>query len=77
MSSCNITGCSGTYEDREITHTERHQGEIVVVDHVPAQACDICGDKVLSLSTVRALETLLQNSRPTGAAALYDYQGQC
>lgn len=47
----------------------------MVIDHVPAQVCNICGDVLLSLSTVRSLEELLdKHAQPVRTAAVYDYE---
>ena len=71
---CSITGCPGNYELRKITHTVRHKGQVVVIDHVPAEMCSICGDMLLRSDTVRHIETLLADvSRPTTTVPLYEY----
>ena len=56
MKNCSIEGCTGSYERREVTHTVRHQGEIVVIDHVPAEVCSVCGDVLFDAATVRGIE---------------------
>jgi YgiT-type zinc finger domain-containing protein len=71
---CTIEGCPGQYEERRITHTVRHQGELIVIDHVPAEVCSVCGDVLLSPQTIRHIEKLLDSRRkPTGTVALYEY----
>lgn len=71
---CSIQGCPGEYEDREITHTVRHHGQIVVIDHVPAEVCQVCGDVLLTPDTVRHIESLLQNQpEPVQTVPLYKY----
>lgn len=71
---CAIQGCSGSYEARSITHTVRHRGDIVVIDHVPAEVCGVCGDVLLSPDTVRHLETILEGrSAPDKTAPLYEF----
>jgi len=72
--NCNLDGCPGLYENREITHTVRHRGEIVVIDHVPALVCTVCGDVLLRPDTVRHLEALLrERAEPTRSVPLYEY----
>jgi YgiT-type zinc finger domain-containing protein len=72
--NCSIQGCSGEYEIKEITHTVRHQGRIVVIDHVPAEVCSICGDVLLKPQTVRHIEALLRDSTaPARTVPLYEY----
>lgn len=71
---CSIQGCPGEYEERDVTHTVRHQGEVIVIDHVPAEVCSICGDVLLRPETVRRIETLLREKRePAARVPLYEY----
>jgi len=71
---CSIEGCSGKYEVRKIVHTVRHQGRVIVIDHVPAEVCSVCGDVLLKPEAVRHIETLLQNTnRSVGTVPLYEY----
>lgn len=58
---CTIQGCPGEYEARTVVHTVRHHGEVVVIDHVPAEVCAVCGDVLLTPETVRRIESLLRN----------------
>lgn len=71
---CSIEGCPGEYESRTIAHTVRHRGKIVVIDHVPAEICSICGDVLLTPETVRHIESLLGSpARPNKTAPVYEY----
>ena len=71
---CSIRNCLGECEEREITHTVRHQGQVVVIDHVPAEICSVCGDVVLTPDTVRHIEQLLRTAeRPAREVPLYEY----
>jgi YgiT-type zinc finger domain-containing protein len=71
---CSNRGCPGEYENREIVHTVRHQGRVMVIDRVPADVCSVCGDVLLKLETVRRIETLLQSTtHPTKVVPLYEY----
>jgi YgiT-type zinc finger domain-containing protein len=72
---CSIVGCPGEYEEREIEQTV-HQGErIIVVDHVPAEVCSICGDILLAPETVERLEALRQATEPPAALVpLYHFR---
>ncbi len=47
--NCTIEGCPGEYEYREIIHTVRHEGQLRVIDHVPAEVRRVCGDVLLAL----------------------------
>ena len=71
---CSIEGCSGEYEQRKIVHTVRHEGQVVVIDHVPAEVCSVCGDVLLRPETIRRIEELLQTEvRPACKVPLYEY----
>ncbi|MBI3972421.1 MAG: type II toxin-antitoxin system MqsA family antitoxin [Chloroflexi bacterium] len=71
---CTVEDCSGTYEEQLITHTVRYRGQIVVIDHVPAQVCDVCGDILLAPETVRRIEALLRTMpHPVSTVPLYEY----
>lgn len=71
---CSIQGCPGQYEVRSIVHTVRYQGEVVIIDHVPAEVCAVCGDVLLKPETVRRIEALLR-SRPRArkTAPVYEF----
>ena len=71
---CSIEGCPGDYEQRRVSHTVRREGELVVIDGVPAEVCPACGDVLFSAGTVRALQRILEGrSEPAKKVPLYDY----
>ena len=71
---CTIEGCPGDYEARKIAHTVRHSGQIIVIDHVPAEICSVCGDVLLKPETVRQIERVLQTAaQPASMVPLYEY----
>ena len=71
---CTIQGCPGEYEERTVVHTVRHHGNVVVIDHVPAQVCSVCGDVLLTPDTIRRIEKLLETMpQPTKAVPLYEF----
>jgi YgiT-type zinc finger domain-containing protein len=71
---CSIDGCPGEYEHREVVHTV-HQGDrIIVIDHVPAEVCTICGDVLFTPETVRRIESLPHTAvPPIRTVPLYDF----
>jgi YgiT-type zinc finger domain-containing protein len=74
--NCRVSGCPGHYEEREITHTVRFRGHLVVIDHVPAEVCDTCGDVLLRPDIVRRIEQLLRGaSEPAASVPLYEFAG--
>ena len=71
---CSVSACPGEYEERQIAHTLRHNGQLIVIDHVPAQVCCECGDVLLAASTIRRIEALMGSRiKPVGVAPLYEY----
>ena len=71
---CTFTDCPGEYEQREVVHTVRQGNRIVVIDHVPAEVCAICGDVLFSPETVRKIEFLRHTFEPpTRTVPLYDF----
>lgn len=71
---CSIVGCPGEYEEQKIVHTVRYQGQIIVIDEVPAEVCSACGDVLLKPETLRRIEKLLKTrTAPTSTAPLYQY----
>ena len=72
--NCSLKPCSGAYEAREVVHTVRHKGQVIVIERVPAQVCSLCGDVLLTPETVRHLEAMLRNPRePERMVPLYEY----
>lgn len=59
---CSLISCPGNYEERIIVHTVRYRSEVVVIEHVPAEACSVCGDVLLAANTVRRTERMLKTT---------------
>ena len=71
---CSVQGCPGEYEARSVLHTVRREGQVIVIDHVPAEVCAVCGDTLLQPDTVRKIEALLQQRRqPASRVPLYEF----
>ena len=71
---CSIAGCLGEYEERLLNHTAQHQGQDVVIGHVPTEICSECGHVQFRQETLRRLEELLTTtSHPSKTAPHYDY----
>ena len=71
---CTIEGCPGKYERRRIAHTVRHRGKVIVIDHVPAEVCSVCGDTLIKPETVRRIEKILKSqSEAAKTVPLYEY----
>lgn len=71
---CMIEGCAGEYEATTVMHTVRHKGRVMVIDHVPAEKCPVCGDVLFTPQTVRRIERLLAKlPRPADTVPLFEY----
>jgi hypothetical protein len=47
---------------------------VIVIDHVPAEVCGVCGDVLFAPQTVRRLEELLDNlGQPNRTVPLFEY----
>lgn len=71
---CTIAGCPGEYEQREVVRAIRQGGRIIVVEHIPAEVCDVCGDVLFTPETIERLEALRQKATPISTVPLYDFQ---
>ncbi len=40
---CSIAGCPGEYEQREVVRAVRQGSRIIVIEHIPAEVCNVCG----------------------------------
>lgn len=71
---CTITSCPGEYEECKIIHPVRHRNQVIIIDHVPADICSVCGDTLLRPETVRQIENVLQTAtHPTRTVPVYEY----
>jgi YgiT-type zinc finger domain-containing protein len=72
--NCTVSGCVGEYEQREVVHTIRQGNRIIVIDHVPAEVCTLCGDVLFTPETVRKIEALRHTTEvPPRTVPLYDF----
>jgi YgiT-type zinc finger domain-containing protein len=71
---CSVQGCPGDYEVRHIAQTLRRDGRVIVIDHVPAEVCTVCGDVLFTPETVRRIEELLNAAgTPDRTAPVYEF----
>jgi YgiT-type zinc finger domain-containing protein len=64
MNNLSNGACPGEYIPWRITHLVKHDGNAVVFENVPAEVCDVCGDTLLALNAVEAIEAMLRNPGP-------------
>lgn len=70
---CSIKDCLGEYEKKNIVHTLCHEDDVMVIDHVPAEVCSVCGDTLLNPETIRHIENIVENESPDRTVPLYEY----
>ena len=67
--------CKGRYEKKLIAHSQYYHGKLVVVDHVPALVCDICGDILYEPETTQKINNIIHAHRkPVRTAPVYEYK---
>ena len=62
--NCSIKGCSGQYEPTTVLHTAQRGDRIVVIEHVPAEVCSVCGDVLFHPDTVKRILKILEAGEP-------------
>ncbi len=40
---CSIASCPGEYEQREVVRAVRQGNRIIVIEHIQAEVCNVCG----------------------------------
>jgi YgiT-type zinc finger domain-containing protein len=49
----------GKLGERQVTHTQIFEGQLIVIPNVPALVCDVCGEKILDDEVLTRLSGLL------------------
>lgn len=71
---CSIANCPGEYEQREVVRAIRQGNRIIVVEHIPAEVCDVCGDVLFMPETIERLEALRYTTvAPVRTVPLYEF----
>jgi YgiT-type zinc finger domain-containing protein len=52
--------CSGKLKRDKINYTVNRHGYHLIIDDLPAWVCDQCGEPLLDVVTVEAIQTMLQ-----------------
>jgi len=73
MKRCSITGCPGEYTHQRINYMVQMGGKTVIIENVPADVCQFCGDTLLDITTVEAIDKMLENpGQPVHTAPVYE-----
>ena len=57
--------CGGSLRATMLTHEERRGTALYLFQNVPAQACPACGEIWIDEVTLRAIDRLIREGRPT------------
>ena len=72
---CTVTGCSGEYRERFITQVFDRHGQVIVVEDIPAQVCDVCGDTLLVPEVVEGLVKIdATGKEPVKFVPVFEYK---
>ncbi len=72
---CTVEGCPGEYKEELLTLVKHRDGQLIVIDNVPASVCNFCGQTLISPETVRQMERIKQGTvlQPVATAPVYDF----
>ena len=68
--------CSGTLESKKVTHHQEYQGSLVLLQNVPAEVCQQCGEVLIRPEILERLQELVwSDSSPdhTTEVPVYDF----
>jgi YgiT-type zinc finger domain-containing protein len=72
--NCSVAGCPGDYEAREVVRAMRQGDRIIVIEHIPAEVCSVCGDVLFTAETIERLEALRRSTIPASRTVpLYEF----
>ena len=61
--------CKGTVKEERITHIHRWGEQVIMLEDVPAEVCQQCGEVYFAPDTARAMDHLVtakRNEKPKG-----------
>jgi YgiT-type zinc finger domain-containing protein len=70
---CSIVDCPGEYKQRKVVRAIRQGDRIIVVEHIPAEVCNVCGDVLFTPETIERLEALQTTAQPVRTVPLYTF----
>jgi HTH-type transcriptional regulator / antitoxin MqsA len=53
--------CRGDLEERSIILDQRRDGELYVIEEVPAEVCTQCGETYLSAGVLKVVDEIIKN----------------
>ena len=58
MNKCSV--CHNQIVSKNITYTQWYKGELIVVENVPAEVCQNCGEEYFSPATVDKIQKVIE-----------------
>ena len=74
--SCDL--CGSPLVEQEVTYTIEMDGRWIIIEHVPANVCSQCGEKLFSAETVEQLQRIAWEQKAphrTLATPVFDFAG--
>ena len=71
-----ITDKPSTYVAKEVTYTVQYKGVLYVVENVPAEVCELTGERLFSPDVVQRVQEMIWNNAVPARkieATVYDY----
>ena len=56
--------CGGKTKLRRVKKHHRHKGRLYVIENVPAEVCQECGERYFHATTLDAIDRLLDSDHP-------------
>jgi YgiT-type zinc finger domain-containing protein len=68
-----MSGCPDLYEEEQIVQALHFgDGRVIVIDRIPAQVCDTCGDTLIAPDVAEAIEQIRADPpEPSAQVPLY------
>ena len=73
MKKCPL--CGGKLKNEKITHPQKYKGKIVILENVPAEVCQQCGEVLLRPDVLERMQELVWSEAPpqrTAQIPVYD-----
>lgn len=67
--------CGGRLEQKRVTHPQHLEGNIIILENVPAEVCRQCGEVLLAPSVVEQLQKVVWSAgapKRTAVFPVYD-----
>lgn len=63
MKRCEVCGSLNLHEDY-LEEVFRVDGQLVLIEHVPAKVCDRCGEATIARETVERVRNIVHEGKP-------------